>query len=193
MQTSTGEINPDLLNALGISRPANIRNFSAKLAASFENRGKLNKKSQPQPNVGQPLTLNARSALSAALITSIGGRDNQFSEVALIADWDGREDCTADRGAKVDDFSNVEPEIDFTLTRTAISEHTVAKGAIVTVRGMVPKKIRFKDRQGDSNLFNKIVLKGGICRALPGAIIVRNPGGPPSVPLQCNRSCPTQN
>jgi hypothetical protein len=128
LQTSTGKISPELLNALGIRRPANIRNSSARLAASLENRGKLNKKSQPQPNVGQPLMLNARSALSAALIASIGGRDNQFSEVALIADWDGREDCTADRGAKVDDFSNLEPEIDFTLTRTAISEHTVANG-----------------------------------------------------------------
>ena len=39
--------------------------------------------------------LNEVSALSAALITTIGGRDNQFSEVALIADWDGREDCAA--------------------------------------------------------------------------------------------------
>ena len=80
------------------------------------------------PLVGQPLVLNEVSALSAALITTIGGRDNQFSEVALIADWDGREDCVADRGAKVDDFSFVEPEIDQSLTRAAISEVTFANG-----------------------------------------------------------------
>ena len=80
------------------------------------------------PLVGEPLVLNELSALSAALITTIGGRDNQFSEVALIADWDGREDCVADRGAKIDDFSGVEPDIDFTLTRAAISEHTFANG-----------------------------------------------------------------
>src|SRR4029079_14706913 len=61
-------------------------------------------------------------------ITNIGGRDNQFSEVALIADWDGREDCTADRGVKIDDFSTVEPDIDFSLTRAAISEHTRGNG-----------------------------------------------------------------
>src|ERR1044071_2729755 len=80
------------------------------------------------PLIGQPLVLNEVSALCAALITNIGGRDNQFSEVALIADWDGREDCAADRGTKVDDFSFVEPEIDFSLTRAAISEHTFANG-----------------------------------------------------------------
>src|SRR5262249_37439681 len=80
------------------------------------------------PLIGQPLVLNETSALSAALITNIGGRDNQFSEVALIADWDGREDCAADRGTKIDDFSFVEPEIDFSLTRAAISEHTFANG-----------------------------------------------------------------
>jgi hypothetical protein len=66
--------------------------------------------------------------LSAALATTIGGRDTQFSEVVLTADWDGREDCTADREAKVDDFSGLEIDIDQTLTRVAISEHTVANG-----------------------------------------------------------------
>ncbi|MFY9553731.1 MAG: hypothetical protein WAV47_03320, partial [Blastocatellia bacterium] len=80
------------------------------------------------PLVGQPLVLNETSALSSALITTIGGRDNQFSEVVLIADWDGREDCVADRGTKIDDFSIIEPEVDFTLTRAAISEHTFANG-----------------------------------------------------------------
>src|SRR5262249_10919367 len=77
---------------------------------------------------GQPEILNARSALSAALITTIGGRDNQFSEVTLIEDWDGREDCAADREQRVDDFSFVEADINQALTRTGISEHTVANG-----------------------------------------------------------------
>ena len=76
---------------------------------------------QGRPLVGQPLALNETSALSTALITTIGGRDTQFSEVALLADWDGREDCAADRGAKIDDFSGAELEVDFSLTRAAIS------------------------------------------------------------------------
>jgi hypothetical protein len=85
-------------------------------------------KIQGPPLVGQPVVLNDNAALSAALITTLGGRDTQFSEVALIADWDGREDCVADRGVKIDDFSGVEPDIDFSLTRAAISEHTRGNG-----------------------------------------------------------------
>lgn len=83
---------------------------------------------QGPPLAGQPLVLNELSALSDALIVTEGGRDTQFSEVALISDWDGREDCAADRGAKIDDFSFAESEPDVTLTRAAISEHTFANG-----------------------------------------------------------------
>jgi hypothetical protein len=77
--------------------------------------------------------MNTQSALSSALLTTIGGRDNQFSEVTLIADWDGREDCAADRESKVDDFSFTEIEIDVSLTRTAISEHTYSNGYLENV------------------------------------------------------------
>ena len=80
------------------------------------------------PLAGQPVVLNEDGALSAALITTVGGRDTQFSEVALLADWDGREDCVADRATKIDDFSTVEPDIDFSLTKAAISEHTRGNG-----------------------------------------------------------------
>ena len=88
---------------------------------------------QGPPLVGQPVVLDETSALSAALITTIGGRDNQFSEVALIADWDGREDCAADRGVKIDDFSTIEPDIDFSLTRAAISEVTFGNGHLLNL------------------------------------------------------------
>jgi hypothetical protein len=77
---------------------------------------------------GTPVVLNAQSALSVALMTNIGGRDNQFSEATIIADWDGREDCTADREQKIDDFSGIEVDIDQTLLRVGISEHTFANG-----------------------------------------------------------------
>ncbi len=79
-------------------------------------------------SAGQPSILNANSPLSTAVMTAVGGRGTQFSEVTLFADWDGREDLTADRSKKVDDFSTVETDIDATLTRTAISAHTVANG-----------------------------------------------------------------
>ncbi|HEX5701937.1 MAG TPA: hypothetical protein VFX97_01805, partial [Pyrinomonadaceae bacterium] len=85
------------------------------------------------PLAGQPNVLNELGALSAALITTIGGRDTQFSEVALLADWDGREDCVADRSTKVDDFSTIEPDIDFTLTKAAVSEVTFANGHLLNL------------------------------------------------------------
>src|SRR5436305_14875136 len=124
-----GKISAETLNALGIRR-AKSAAASAKIAQMLAKKMQSGNSGGGEytPQSGQPLTLNANSALSAALITTIGGRDNQFSEVALIADWDGREDCAADRGAKIDDFSGVEPDIDFTLTRAAISEHTFANG-----------------------------------------------------------------
>jgi len=118
-----GKLDPGVIERLGFTRP------SKGLAKGLASRvlDKL-KRGGAETQSGLPVTLNASSALSAAVITTIGGRDTQFSEVTLMADWDGREDCTADREAKVDDFSEVEPDIDFTLTRAAISEHTVANG-----------------------------------------------------------------
>jgi hypothetical protein len=145
-QAPSGAISPETLNALGIRRvpKAKLAQVQAraaqKVASAIGGRattlppgGKYSVSGQQAhvqgpPLVGQPVVLNVNDALSAALITTIGGRDTQFSEVALIADWDGREDCAADRGTKIDDFSGVEPDIDFSLTRAAISEHTRGNG-----------------------------------------------------------------
>ncbi|HVG22319.1 MAG TPA: hypothetical protein VNI02_24995, partial [Blastocatellia bacterium] len=120
-----GQISAETANALGVRRSQD-RNASARIAQALKNS--KGKGGDFTVQSGEPNILDARSALSAALLTNIGGRDNQFSEVALVADWDGREDCAADREQKVDDFSFSEPEIDISLTRTAISEHTVANG-----------------------------------------------------------------
>lgn len=156
-----GKYSPDTLKALGITRlPDGVHSRQVgKLLAQriqranpgSELRGPLTNFSGPggsspidppasrkgggsgPPLVGQPVVLNELGALSAALITTIGGRDTQFSEVALLADWDGREDCTADRSAKVDDFSTIEPDIDFSLTKAAISEVTFANGHLLNL------------------------------------------------------------
>lgn len=77
---------------------------------------------------GLPDTLNIRSALSAALITNLGGTTTPISEVDLLADWDGREDMTSDRAAMVADLTVPPPPSGFALTRAAISEHTFANG-----------------------------------------------------------------
>ncbi|MEN3331761.1 MAG: hypothetical protein V7641_1126, partial [Blastocatellia bacterium] len=122
-----GRISAETLKALGIKH-AKGANASAKIAQALSKKKDKGGDGSFTTQSGQPTVLNARSALSSALMTTIGGRDNQFSEVTLIADWDGREDCAADREQKVDDFSFVEADIDTTLTRTGISEHTVANG-----------------------------------------------------------------
>ena len=128
----TERINPELLDALGIKQ-INKGGTGKATRRGIKSRSKPGPDAQPRLQSGQPQVLDERSALSAALITSIGGRDNQFSEVTLLADWDGREDCTADRELKADDFSGIEAEIDQTITRTAISAHTVANGFNETV------------------------------------------------------------
>jgi hypothetical protein len=128
----SGRISADTLKALGITKAKNPSETSAKIGAMLRNKHNKANGGANGGDVsiqsGNPLVLDARSALSDALIIALGGRDNQFSEVALIADWDGREDCTVDREQKVDDFSFAESEIDVELTHTAISEHTVANG-----------------------------------------------------------------
>jgi hypothetical protein len=122
-----GKISKETLITLGFQKSKlSAAEASALMAKKLKGENKQN--ITLAPDSGQPTILNSRSALSAALMTNIGGRDNHFSEVTLIADWDGREDCAADREQKVDDFSFAEADIDTSLTRVAISEHTVANG-----------------------------------------------------------------
>ncbi|HSB09394.1 MAG TPA: hypothetical protein VLM38_07755, partial [Blastocatellia bacterium] len=100
-----GQISPETWRTLGIPLAADPAAASKKILKRLKSGGSSGVSIQS----GQPQVLNGRSATSAALMTIIGGRDNQFSEVTLLADWDGREDCAADREAKVDDFSTTEP------------------------------------------------------------------------------------
>ena len=135
-QGGEGAISAETLKALGIQRlPKGVS--ASEASQKLADRKILGKGSTgtvtADAEVGPPLVgltnvLNSQSALSAALLTTVGGRDNQFSEVGLIADWDGREDCAADHSQKVDDFSFVEADIDTSLTRTGISEHTYSNG-----------------------------------------------------------------
>ena len=126
--SQSGTISTETLKALGITRSKNPSESGAKVGEMLKKKRSGSGSGDVSGQSGNPLVLDARSALSDALIIALGGRDNQFSEVALIADWDGREDCTVDREQKVDDFSFAESEPDVELTHTAISEHTVANG-----------------------------------------------------------------
>src|SRR5690242_15789837 len=122
-----GAINSETRQALGLNKVADPKAAADHLAQRLLSAGKQ-KGGDVQIQAGEPELLAGNAAFSSAIFTAISGRDTQFDEVALLADWDGREDCVADRAHKVDDFSGVAPDIDFVLTRTAISEHTIANG-----------------------------------------------------------------
>src|SRR5438128_4362849 len=126
-QAELGAISPSVREALGLNKVANPKAAADKMAQRLLSAAKQTS-GDVQIQAGEPELLDGNAAFSAAVFTAISGRDTQFDEVALLADWDGREDCVADRAHKVDDFSGVAPDIDYVLTRTAISEHTIANG-----------------------------------------------------------------
>jgi hypothetical protein len=71
--------------------------------------------------------MSAKSAFSAVIGTAIGSPANSLNEIALLGDLDGREDLVADHSLKVADVSSTQVPGQ-TLTRFAISEHTMANG-----------------------------------------------------------------
>src|SRR5262245_64889876 len=66
----------DILQVLGLRKRS--------LPTGFTLPGK-----PPTDAAGFAPNLSATSALSAAVMTALGGRDTQFSEVDLLGDWDG--------------------------------------------------------------------------------------------------------
>ena len=57
----------------------------------------------------------------------------------------------------------------------------------VTITGIPPKKIKFKNALGTGK-FGKMILKGRVCGNLPGVIVVTDPGNA-SYLYQCGASC----
>ncbi|MCU0291740.1 MAG: S-layer homology domain-containing protein [Thermoanaerobaculaceae bacterium] len=79
----------------------------------------------PPESLGLPRILKADAPLSTAIMTT-GAKP--FFEASLIADWDGQEDLTADRSAKVEDAVTAALLPGNFFTRVAISAHTKANG-----------------------------------------------------------------
>jgi hypothetical protein len=78
----------------------------------------------------------------------------------------------------------------FTLTITGAN---IKGNATVTIGGVTPKKLKFKNAESTPNSFQRVVAKGRVCSAIPGAVIITNPGAPASAPFQCALRCPTTN
>src|SRR5438132_4392921 len=78
-QTSNGDIPPQILQALGLSRMVNVKAARKRIARDLQkSNSTLSRGGEVAIQSGQPETLDARSALSDALIILLGGRDNQF-------------------------------------------------------------------------------------------------------------------
>ncbi|HEY1851900.1 MAG TPA: hypothetical protein VGG60_12805 [Candidatus Binataceae bacterium] len=76
---------------------------------------------------GLAIQMSPKSAFSAVVGMAMGGSANSLNEIALLGDLDGREDLVADHALKIADATaTLVPGQ--TLTRFAISEHTIANG-----------------------------------------------------------------
>jgi hypothetical protein len=70
-----------------------------------------------------------------------------------------------------------------------ITGGNIQLGALVQVGGKQPRKVKFAQVDSTTNTYGAVVVSGGLCGSLPGLIVITNPGGPPSLPFQCNRTC----
>ena len=129
----TQPVSQDVLDRLGIQRPqdADLTALSLQVAQQVETGGLPADALAPQqPEVGGlPTNLYSLTAQSAAIITTLNSSATaNFRDVMMMADADGREDLVADHAAKLADLTTSPMPSGWMLTRTAMSEHTVANG-----------------------------------------------------------------
>jgi len=67
----------------------------------------------------------------------------------------------------------------------------IRSDAALTIGGVTPKKIKFRDADPDGG-FTRVIVKKKFCDSLPGAIVVTNPDGSSSSPLVCLERCVNQ-
>ena len=80
-----------------------------------------------------------------------------------------------------------QPTGQFILDVTGIS---IKAGALVTVGGIEPKKIKVIEVEPGTTNPTKLRLVKKICNGLPGNIVITNPGAAASAPFLCTERCP---
>ena len=66
----------------------------------------------------------------------------------------------------------------------------IRSNATITVGGVAPKKLTFKDPTLEADTFQKVVAKGTkVCRGLPGTVVITNPGEASGTTFVCNERC----
>jgi len=71
-----------------------------------------------------------------------------------------------------------------------VTGRDIKSGALVTVGGIEPKKIKVIEVESGTNNPTKLRLVKKICNGLPGEIKITNPGAPASAPFLCTERCP---
>lgn len=85
--------------------------------------------------------------------------------------------CTLNRGA----------DGSFSLSVIGSDGATITRGATITVGGLTPKKIKYKN-QVAADLFTRVDLKGKFCAGLPGAVEITDPSGH-TISFACSSRC----
>jgi hypothetical protein len=68
----------------------------------------------------------------------------------------------------------------------------IREGATLTVGGVKPKKLKFRDPDPADGTFARMIVKGKFCDGLPGAIVITNPDGTSTAPVMCTERCLNQ-
>jgi hypothetical protein len=73
-----------------------------------------------------------------------------------------------------------------------VTGEKIKEGAIATVGGVTPKKIKVVEVAPGTTNPTKLRLIKKVCNGLPGNVIITNPGAPASQPFNCTERCPGQ-
>ncbi|MFY9553921.1 MAG: hypothetical protein WAV20_19195 [Blastocatellia bacterium] len=68
----------------------------------------------------------------------------------------------------------------------------IREGAKVTVGGIRPKKIKFRDPDPSDGAYTRMIVKGKFCDGLPGVIVITNTDGSSTAPVLCEERCLNQ-
>ena len=105
-----------LAEALGVpGAPAGVDRIAWSKSVAEPSQGALTS----MTGAGLPVNMNPSSPFSTAVMTTVNGQG-----VNLLGDWDGTEDFVADHAGRVATLAAPGAIV----TRTAISEHTMANG-----------------------------------------------------------------
>jgi len=71
----------------------------------------------------------------------------------------------------------------------SIFGHGIRDGSTLTISGVTPKKVKFRDADPVDGSFTRILVRKKFCESLPGAIVITNPDGSLSQAALCNETC----